>query len=68
LLSPLGEFFAILRDAKHYRLNVRVQHLHGDRAGFLCTANQNIIVRPLGPDRAAMVRSFEDLKNYQRYP
>ena len=28
----------------------------------------NIIVRPLGPDRAAMGRSFEDLKNYQRCP
>ena len=28
----------------------------------------NIIVRPLGPDRAAMGRSFEDLKNYLRCP
>jgi hypothetical protein len=28
----------------------------------------DIIVRPLGQDRAAMGRSFEDLKNYQRCP
>jgi hypothetical protein len=28
----------------------------------------NIIVRPLGPDRAAMGRTFEDLKNYLRCP
>ena len=28
----------------------------------------NITVRPLGPGRAAMGRSFEDLKNYQRCP
>ena len=27
-----------------------------------------VIVRPLGPDRAAMGRSFEDLKDYQRCP
>jgi len=32
------------------------------------TQIKNIIVRPLGPDRAAMGRSFEDLKNYQRCP
>src|SRR5690349_2330460 len=32
------------------------------------TQTKNIIVRPLGPDRAAMGRSFEDLKNYQRCP
>ena len=29
---------------------------------------KDIIVRPLGPDRAAMGLSFEDLKNYQRCP
>ena len=29
---------------------------------------KDIIVRPLGPDRAAMGRSFEDLKNYLRCP
>jgi hypothetical protein len=29
---------------------------------------RHIIVRPLGPDRAAMGRSFEDLKNYLRCP
>ncbi len=28
----------------------------------------NIVVRPLGPDRAAMGRSFDDLKNYMRCP
>ena len=28
----------------------------------------NIVVRPLGQDRAVMGRSFEDLKNYQRCP
>jgi hypothetical protein len=28
----------------------------------------NIVVRPLGQDRAAMGRSFEDLKNYLRCP
>ena len=32
------------------------------------TQTKDIIVRPLGPDRAAMGRSFEDLKNYQRCP
>jgi hypothetical protein len=32
------------------------------------TQNKNIIVRPLGPDRAAMGQSFEDLKTYQRCP
>jgi len=32
------------------------------------TQTKNIIVRPLGPDRAAMGQSFEDLKNYQRCP
>src|SRR5436190_5282438 len=32
------------------------------------TQIKNIIVRPLGPDRAAMGRSFDDLKNYQRCP
>jgi len=32
------------------------------------TQTKNIIVRPLGPDRAAMGRTFEDLKNYQRCP
>ena len=32
------------------------------------TQTKNIIVRPLGPDRAAMGRSFEDLKDYQRCP
>ena len=28
----------------------------------------NIIVRPLGPDRAAMGRTSQDLKNYLRCP
>ncbi len=28
----------------------------------------NIVVRPLGPDRAAMGRSFDDLKTYRRCP
>ena len=28
----------------------------------------DIVVRPLGEDRAVMGRSFEDLKNYQRCP
>jgi hypothetical protein len=28
----------------------------------------NIVVRPLGQDRAAMGRSFENLKTYQRCP
>jgi hypothetical protein len=28
----------------------------------------DIVVRPLGQDRAVMGRSFEDLKNYQRCP
>ena len=28
----------------------------------------NIVVRPLGQDRAAMGRSFDDLKNYMRCP
>ena len=32
------------------------------------TQTKNIIVRPLGPDRAAMGRSFDDLKDYQRCP
>ena len=32
------------------------------------TQTKNIIVRPLGPDRAAMGHSFEDLKNYLRCP
>jgi hypothetical protein len=32
------------------------------------TQTKDIIVRPLGPDRAAMGRTFEDLKNYQRCP
>jgi hypothetical protein len=32
------------------------------------TQTKNIIVRLLGPDRAAMRRTFEDLKNYQRCP
>jgi hypothetical protein len=32
------------------------------------TQTKNIIVRRLGPDRAAMGRTFEDLKNYQRCP
>jgi hypothetical protein len=32
------------------------------------TQTKNIIVRPLGPDRAAMGQSLEDLKNYQRCP
>jgi hypothetical protein len=32
------------------------------------TQIKDIIVRPLGPDRAAMGRSFEDLKSYQRCP
>ena len=32
------------------------------------TQTKDIIVRPLGPDRAAMGRSFEDLKNFQRCP
>jgi hypothetical protein len=32
------------------------------------TQTKDIIVRPLGPDRAAMGRSFEDLKNCQRCP
>jgi hypothetical protein len=32
------------------------------------TQTVNIIVRPLGPGRAAMGRSVEDLKNYQRCP
>jgi hypothetical protein len=32
------------------------------------TQTVNIVVRPLGQDRAAMGRSFEDLKTYQRCP
>jgi hypothetical protein len=32
------------------------------------TQTKDIIVRTLGGDRAAMGRSFEDLKNYQRCP
>ena len=32
------------------------------------TQTKDIIVRPLGSDRAAMGRSFEDLKDYQRCP
>jgi len=32
------------------------------------TQTKNIIVRPLAPDRAAMGRSFDDLKDYQRCP
>jgi hypothetical protein len=32
------------------------------------TQTKDIIVRPLGADRAAMGRSFEDLKDYQRCP
>jgi hypothetical protein len=32
------------------------------------TQIKDIVVRPLGRDRAAMGRSFEDLKNYQRCP
>jgi hypothetical protein len=32
------------------------------------TQTKNIIVRPLGPDRAAMGRTFDDLKDYQRCP
>ena len=32
------------------------------------TQTKNIIVRPLGPDRAAMGQSFDDLKDYQRCP
>ena len=32
------------------------------------TQTKDIIVRPLGPNRAAMGRSFEDLKDYQRCP
>ena len=32
------------------------------------TQPKNIIVRPLGPDRAAMGQSFHNLKNYQRCP
>jgi len=32
------------------------------------TQTKDIIVRPLGPDRAAMGRTFEDLKNHQRCP
>jgi hypothetical protein len=28
----------------------------------------DIVVRPLGEDRAVMGRSFEDLKKYQRCP
>ncbi len=32
------------------------------------TQTVNIIVRPLGDDRAAMGRSFDDLKNYLRCP
>jgi hypothetical protein len=32
------------------------------------TQTVNIIVRPLGDDRASMGRSFEDLKTYQRCP
>jgi hypothetical protein len=32
------------------------------------TQTKNIIVRPLGPDRAAMGQSSEDLKDYQRCP
>ena len=32
------------------------------------TQTKDIIVRPLGSDRAAMGRTFEDLKNYQRCP
>ena len=32
------------------------------------TQTVNIIVRPLGEDRAAMGRSFEGLKNYLRCP
>jgi hypothetical protein len=32
------------------------------------TQTKNIIVRLLGPDRAAMGQSFEALKNYQRCP
>ena len=32
------------------------------------TQTKDIIVRPLGPDRAAMGRSFDDLKDYQRCP
>jgi len=32
------------------------------------TQTKNIIVRPLGPHRAAMGQTFEDLKNYQRCP
>jgi hypothetical protein len=32
------------------------------------TQNKNIVVRPLGPDRAAMGQSFEDLKTYRRCP
>ena len=32
------------------------------------TQIKDIIVRPLGPDRAAMGRSFEDLRDYQRCP
>jgi hypothetical protein len=30
------------------------------------TQTKNIIVRSLGPDRAPMGRSFDDLKDYQR--
>jgi hypothetical protein len=32
------------------------------------TQTKNVIVRPLGPDRAAMGRTFDDLKDYQRCP
>jgi hypothetical protein len=32
------------------------------------TQTKDIIVRPLGPDRAPMGQSFEGLKNYQRCP
>ena len=34
-LRSLGELSVILRDAKHYRLSVRVRHLHPNRASFL---------------------------------
>ena len=32
------------------------------------TQTKDIIVHPLGPNRAAMGRTFEDLKTYQRCP
>ena len=58
----------IVETAGSHGPNYAVHALCTDAADRIKTQVVNIIIRPLGNNRASMGRSFEDLKIYQRCP